>query len=714
MKTPEMKHTLIFLAALLLAPLAASDAADIPVKPFVFWSAEPVLPGETAMLQGAGFGKDAKIELTPLGSTEKATPVAVLDANQRSLRFVVPKDWAAGAYRCRVETKSGAVERLINAPQPWWFQADDGRRATPGGWVRVCGRCLAFDPAKAVVQLRRDGQTWELPLSETSMWSLDAGVPKDLAPGDYELWTHNGSGDEAGWVHVDRLKIAAANRPWLERVFDVTEMGATSDDDTDDSAALQKALDEVAAKGGGVVSFPRGRFRLTGGFDLPKNVVLRGAGMALTHLVWADTETPPDAFFASSEGGLGIEDLSLYALNYRVGVSVKALKDAAPAKNVCIRRVRARFTALSVKSLTPEAIRQRLEALRRAAVFEIFADNVQIIDCDLAWTKNIGFAAQGHDIVCRGNQAQADEGGWCPVGGGRRAIVQRNDFNGVTTGITRGAEVFFAQNRIAHVYHGFREGFTTDGAFGGPGLLKDAKVTGHEIRHAGASGRTDAPHIPAFVRVIAGAGAGQWRRVERFERDRLIMDRPFDVPVDAGSQFYAANAMTRHILFDNDWSDSGIAAQFYGGALDCVMAGNRSARSGGFRAWGNETTWYVQMLGNRITEGYGTAGPEANAGVSALHVVGPYLTRNGIRFTGTTARGIVMRGNYLDNNASIVLRAAIHDVLIENNTIRHSANGIVGDLWQRQSGVLLRGNTFEDVTTHYDPMEAGYLKIEDK
>ena len=703
---------LFLITALLLMPLAALDAAEIPGQPVVFWSAEPVFPGEAAMFEGAGFSRDAKVELSPLGSTEKTTSVPVLDANERSLRFVVPKDWAAGAYRCRVETKSGAVERLINAPQPWWIQADDGRQATLGGWVRVCGRCLALDLAKAVVELRRDGESWTLPLYEASTWSLDAGIPKDLSPGDYELWTHNGTGGDAGWVHVDRLKIAAANKPWLERAFDVIEMGATPDDDTDDSAALQTALDGVAAKGGGIVRFPRGRFRLTGGFNLPQNVVLRGAGTELTHLVWADTETPPDAFFASSEGGVGIEDLSLYALNYRVGVSVKAPKEGPAARDVCIRRVRVRFTALSVKGLAPEAIRQRLEALRGAAVFEIFADNVQIIDCDLAWTKNIGFTAQGHDIVCRGNRAQADEGGWCPVGGGRRAIVEHNDFNGVTTGITRGAEVLFAHNRIAHVYHGFREGFTTDGAFGGPGLLEDAKVTGREIRHAGASGRTEPPHIPAFVRVISGAGAGQWRRVERFERDRLIMDRPFDVPVDASSQFYAANAMTRHILFDNEWSDTGIAAQFYGGALDCVMAGNRSARSGGFRAWGNETAWYVQMLGNHITEGYGTAGPEANAGMSALHVVGPYLTRNDIRFTGTTARGIVMRRNQLHNNASILLRAAIHDILIENNTIRHSAKGIVGDLWQRQSGVLLRNNTFEDVTTHYDPIEAGYLKLE--
>jgi hypothetical protein len=84
-----------------------------------------------------------------------------------------------------------------------------------------------------------------------------------------------------------------------------------------------------------------------------------------------------------------------------------------------------------------------------------------------------------------------------------------------------------------------------------------------------------------------------------------------------------------------------------------------------------------------------------------------------IRFTGTTARGIVLRRNELHNNATITLRAAIHDVLIENNILRHSAKGIVGDLWQRQSGVLLRRNAFEDVTVPYEPVDAGYLKIED-
>jgi hypothetical protein len=705
-----MKSTLTLLTVLLLATLAAVRAADVP---HLFWSAEPVMPGETAMLQGAGFSKDAKISLRAFDS-EKPMFVETLDASERSLRFILPQGIAAGASRCRVETAGGEFEFVLNAPQPWWFQADEGRVATPGGWVCVAGRCLTFEASKTRLELRREGKAFALPIREALMWALHAAVPAEVEEGDYELWTHNGTGGEAAWVRVNALRVARPAKPWMNRVLDITNFGATPDDETDDAAALQKALDEVAGQNGGVVRFPRGRFRFAGGFNLPANVVLRGAGAELTHLVWADTETPPESFLTSTTGGLTIEDLSLYAHNYRAGLTVKAPKGGPAARDVRIERVRVRFTPLSVKGLRSDAMQRRLDALAQSSVFSIFADNVRITGCDLAWMKNVGFSAQGNDIVCLDNRAHAGEAGWCPVGGGRRAMVERNDFSGVTTGITRGAEVLFVRNRIAHVYHGFREGFTTDGAFGGPGLLKEARVEGSVVHHAGGSLRSDPPNIPAIVRIIEGAGAGQYRWVAQFENNRLVMDRPFDVPPDATSQFYAATAMTRHILFENEWSDTGIAAQFYGGALDCVMAGNRSARSGGFRTWGNETCWYVQMLGNRIVEGHGTEGPEANAGTSALHIVGPYLTRNGIRFTGTTARGIVMRGNQLDNNASIVLRGAMHDSLLERNAIRHTAKGIVGDLWQRQQGVLLRGNTFEDVTTPFDPVDAGYLKVDGK
>ena len=58
--TPEtltMKTTLTFLTALWLVSLAAFDVADVSANPIIFWSAEPVMPHEAAVLQGAGFDK---------------------------------------------------------------------------------------------------------------------------------------------------------------------------------------------------------------------------------------------------------------------------------------------------------------------------------------------------------------------------------------------------------------------------------------------------------------------------------------------------------------------------------------------------------------------------------------------------------------------------------------------------------------------------------
>jgi hypothetical protein len=117
----------------------------------------------------------------------------------------------------------------------------------------------------------------------------------------------------------------------------------------------------------------------------------------------------------------------------------------------------------------------------------------------------------------------------------------------------------------------------------------------------------------------------------------------------------------------------------------------------------------VQFLGNYIPEGYGVEGPELSGGQSSVHVIGPYLSdprKRAVVFKGTTARGIVIRGNRLDAHTTITLRGAIHDVLVENNTVRHSPRGIVGDLWQRQQGILLRGNTFNQVAQPLSPPEA--------
>lgn len=63
----------------------------------------------------------------------------------------------------------------------------------------------------------------------------------------------------------------------------VKEFGALGDGTTNDSAAIQAAIDAASASGGGIVRLPEGVYRC-GGLALPKGVSLVGAGMDRTTL----------------------------------------------------------------------------------------------------------------------------------------------------------------------------------------------------------------------------------------------------------------------------------------------------------------------------------------------------------------------------------------------------------------------------------------------
>lgn len=56
----------------------------------------------------------------------------------------------------------------------------------------------------------------------------------------------------------------------------VLEFGAVADGKTDATAAFQKAMDEVAAKGGGCVLAPRGNYLFAGHLSVPQSVTLKG------------------------------------------------------------------------------------------------------------------------------------------------------------------------------------------------------------------------------------------------------------------------------------------------------------------------------------------------------------------------------------------------------------------------------------------------------
>lgn len=74
--------------------------------------------------------------------------------------------------------------------------------------------------------------------------------------------------------------------PVLENTLSLADFGAVADDDEDDSAALQRGIDELQQAGGGVLFIPDGLYYLDHFVTVTgDNVVLRGNGASKTRLV---------------------------------------------------------------------------------------------------------------------------------------------------------------------------------------------------------------------------------------------------------------------------------------------------------------------------------------------------------------------------------------------------------------------------------------------
>ena len=256
--------------------------------PVVFWASDPSRPGDTVMMYGAGLAEARGVRMVRVedGAAEgpgtgafvlpdTAQLLKPMQASEHSAKFFLPDDVKPGVFAVQVETpqgRSGVV--MVNRAEAWWCQRGAGRAgaaphgvsASPGGWVRVFGRCLGQVNARTTVLMK--GPKTATLTAQADGYSAKAELPKDLPPGEYEVLVHNGFGGKWGWSAPVKITIAARDA-WPETVFNVKDLGAKGDALADDTAAVAQALQKAKANGGGVVYFPRGGYKLTATLEIP-------------------------------------------------------------------------------------------------------------------------------------------------------------------------------------------------------------------------------------------------------------------------------------------------------------------------------------------------------------------------------------------------------------------------------------------------------------
>ena len=139
------------------APVTAGPGPRPP--PALIWCSTPVLPNETAIVQGSGFGTAPHVTVEPHSPSDDAVVVVPLQVTNNTVMFVIPAHFAATAFTVNISRSptSPAGSIVIGAPEIWWAQGDPGgSSAVAGGSIRVFGRGLSIE---ADQRHAREGRT---------------------------------------------------------------------------------------------------------------------------------------------------------------------------------------------------------------------------------------------------------------------------------------------------------------------------------------------------------------------------------------------------------------------------------------------------------------------------------------------------------------------------------------------------------------------------
>lgn len=551
---------------------------------------------------------------------------------------------------------------------------------------------------------------------------------------------------------------------------------------------VQQAIDAAGNAGGGVVYFPRGVYPLSRGLTVHRNVTLRGAGKGQTVLSWVDdvlprqkedlanltwgsllykpvveAGNPPHPFLIRGPGHFAVEDLAIYAVNHRAGIQTRFSGNGLDEGNVRVSRVVLRLNRFINNQKNPRHYSNHQEVFLKRfqdepkrgsdmqGAIHLSGPNIEITDCDVfsSMSAIILNGASGHiarnriaavpahwTIMTRNCRYLIFEENECLDGGVSLVNVHNTASNDGSrtfqSNFTR--EIYAARNSLKDSYLKDRDGgFVSDfhaplGVYAGWAEFSD----GARTTLAGAiegSGLTQ-KWAGSMVTVVDGKGAGQVRFVQSLDRNEVVVDEPWLVPLDETSFISVSKTIYRCLLISNDIADAGNAVSLWGGGIDIVVAGNRSNRGGPF----NQITLChndqfipgirIQFLDNVISDGinWGAAylfPRESMIGTFTYSPLSFYRTvqqNKGVPVTGPDYSGPlaidhVFRRNRIETMGCFFAGGVVANVLFEGGFVAHSEVGVEiresGGRWDDTLfevgplDILVRNHEMEDVSLPY-------------
>jgi hypothetical protein len=523
------------------------------------------------------------------------------------------------------------------------------------------------------------------------------------------------------------LNVAWANDFNWSRVVDARgDFHAQGDGSSDDTQAIQKALDEMAANGGGVVHLPNGAYRISR-LAINNGCILRGQSREGTVLLVSQTGGEAIAFKGSRHG------ISSLTLKYQPGA----------ANDVQSTLLGGDANQLFLHNVTFDLLRNPDVPVQHSPYYVSGPGPMLVAGCRFfISSRNLWNHGVRNRVTFRDNFIDMHDGlGLCMSS--EKLLVLNNElvfhpasYAGQMNGFFlnegwMGWNIYnaYIADNLAHDLNGPGDcqPYAADSAWSClAGAVTASSANTVDVRpDVKGDFKGLATHEIELI-VVQGKGLGQLRRMTAQQNlggnpvvVRFTICPPWDVPPGTNSVVSAGSWHVNNVFYRNTARGSKSPYNmYYGGCYDCVDAEAVSQDTEGWNNWGrigelpNGSAWHCPVYFNQLKRSTftGVAPKYATMGLT-LRVENETVNYRGIADYGTEIRDTLIdrsscsnQSQRLAGNAAIatfnqnwMTNAAnaplIFATLCEGNTIKNSAVGF--DLDKTYS-FAIRGTTYEN------------------
>jgi hypothetical protein len=326
--------TKIFLAKILLLIILHTSAQ----APIIFRLSDAVKPGELVTVYGEGLtpsGIEVAVDATTADQpSENSTMLEVVspDPEGHYVTAILKETLPAGVFNLWVRNAAGWSNPLnLNSARPQWLSID---LVAEGLKVKVVGRNLdglEFGAGRSTrVKLVHGGGEYNANVLKVNPYAVEFTVSASVPHATYDVLVSNNGGGVWKGLESDQtltvvqkgddplgLGVAWAKDFVWNRQYNVYDYGAVGNGTTNETAAIQSAIDAVKTAGGGVVYFPNGTYKATS-IQLPAGVVLLGESRDNSVLSFANS-TSTNFIFAKNDG---ITSGRMGVANLKIGIDM--------------------------------------------------------------------------------------------------------------------------------------------------------------------------------------------------------------------------------------------------------------------------------------------------------------------------------------------------------------------------------------------------------